>query len=81
MGLDKAFTTINSKSKADLIILLKNKLALAKPVYERREKFIGNLLNKLLVADPEYIQIIGIELFAISELIREKIEFPVCDYQ
>ncbi len=77
MGLDKAFAKMNSKSKSDLTILISNKLAIAKPAYERRENIFGKLFNKLLVEDPEYIQLSGIELFAIAKLILEKIEIPI----
>lgn len=77
MGLDKEFSKKNSKSKSDLTILLNNKIAIAKPAYERRETIFGKLFNKLLAEDAEYIQLSGIELFAIAELILEEIELPI----
>ncbi|MCP4238818.1 MAG: hypothetical protein GY770_35485 [Aestuariibacter sp.] len=76
-GLDKSFSRWNSESKDDLLIVLSNKLTLARPAYKRRNNYFGKILNKLFVANPEYIQISGAELITIAKLALEEIEFPV----
>ncbi len=76
-GLDKAYTRMNSESKDDLSIVLSNKLALARPAFERRDTIFGDFINGLYVEHPEYIHISGIELFTITSLIFENIEFPI----
>ncbi len=76
-GLDKAFSRWNSRSKNDLLIVLNNKLSLARPAYKRRNKYFGNILNRLFVDNPEYIQISGLELITIAELALEEIELPI----
>ncbi len=77
-GLETLFYKLTANSGHDLAAVLHNRLALARPAYRRHQSALGRLLNGLMWEwQADMIEINGIELRAIVDLLEESIDVPL----
>ncbi len=77
-GLETLFYKLTANSVHDLVAVLHNRLVLARPAYRRHQRVFGRLLNGLMwERQADTIEINGIELRAIIELLGESIDVPL----
>ena len=69
--LDKKFTELTAKSGEAIIILLQNKIAFQRPVYDRNKTWLGIIWNTLTRETPGYIEVQGTTLLSILKLLGE----------
>ena len=76
-GLDDAFSKLTANSGEAIIIILQNKIAFQKPICERSKSWYGRIFNTLTMQQHSGIEIKGIVLLAILNLLMESIEADV----
>ncbi len=76
-GLDDAFSRLTANSGEEILILLQNKIAFQKPIYQRCKTWYGKILNTLSMQKHTGIEIKGIVLLSILKLLEETIDIDV----
>lgn len=59
-----------------LVIILNNKLGLIQPAIERRNSFLGRVINRMTMEDPDSIEVDGNLMISILKSLDEEMEPP-----